>query len=87
MNDLSLIIYSLKSRLMNSILSVLLTAFGVSIALLILQFENHVKDRITFDGKGIDIVVGAKGSPLQLILSSVYHIVHGLAWVIKRYIL
>ena len=74
MNDLSLIIYSLKSRLMNSILSVLLTAFGVSIALLILQFENHVKDRITFDGKGIDIVVGAKGSPLQLILSSVYHI-------------
>ena len=56
MNDLSLIIYSLKSRLMNSILSVLLTAFGVSIALLILQFENHVNDRITFDGKGIDIV-------------------------------
>ena len=74
MNDLSLIIYSLKSRLINSILSVLLTAFGVSIALLILQFENHVKDRITYDGKGIDIVVGAKGSPLQLILSSVYHI-------------
>ena len=24
--------------------------------------------------KGIDMVVGAKGSPLQLILSSVYHI-------------
>ena len=24
--------------------------------------------------KGVDMVVGAKGSPLQLILSSVYHI-------------
>ena len=74
MNDLSLIFYSLKSRLINSILSVLLTAFGVSIALLILQFENHVKNRINSDGKGIDLVVGAKGSPLQLILSSIYHI-------------
>ena len=74
MNDFSLIIYSLKSRLINSILSVLLTAFGVSIALLILQFENHVKNRINFDSRGIDIVVGAKGSPLQLILSSIYHI-------------
>ena len=74
MTDLNFIFHSLKSRWLNSSLSLLLTSFGVSIALLITQFGNHVQDRLSIDGKGIDIVVGAKGSPLQLILSSVYHI-------------
>ena len=55
-------------------MSVLLTAFSVSLALLITLFGNHVEERINADGENIDVVVGAKGSPLQLILSSVYHI-------------
>jgi len=74
MSDLNFILQSLKSRLLNSSLSILLTAFGVSIALIVSQFSNHIQNRLNLDGKNIDIVVGAKGSPLQLILSSVYHI-------------
>lgn len=74
MNDLTLIGSSLKSRWLNSLLSVFLTAFGVMLALLIIQFGHHIQNRLSADGQGIDIVVGAKGSPLQLILSSVYHI-------------
>ena len=74
MSDLKFVLYSLKYRFLNSFLSIMLTAFGVSIALLISQFGNHIQNRINLDGQGIDIVVGAKGSPLQLILSSVYHI-------------
>ena len=74
MNDLAYIFYSIKSRGLNSSLSVLLTSFGIVIALLLSQFSNHIKNRLDLDGKGIDIVVGAKGSPLQLVLSSVYHI-------------
>ena len=74
MSDLRFVLYSLKYRFLNSFLSIMLTAFGVSIALLISQFGNHLQNRINLDGQGIDIVVGAKGSPLQLILSSVYHI-------------
>ena len=74
MSDLRFVLYSLKYRFLNSFLSIMLTAFGVSMALLISQFGNHLENRINLDGKGIDIVVGAKGSPLQLILSSVYHI-------------
>ena len=74
MNDINFIYYSLKSRFFNSSLSVLLTAFGVAIAILILQFEKHLESRLLNDGKGIDIVVSAKGSPLQIVLSSVYHI-------------
>ena len=33
-----------------------------------------LKNALMSDGKGVDIVVGAKGSPLQLVLSSIYHI-------------
>jgi len=74
MKDFSIITSSLRSRWVNVALSILLTAFGVMLAALIIQFGNHIQNRTSADGKGIDIVVGAKGSPLQLILSSVYHI-------------
>ena len=66
MNDLSFIISSLKSRWLNSLLSILLTAFGVTISLLIIQFGNHFQDRLKSDGKGIDIVVGAKKKELSV---------------------
>ncbi len=74
MRDFNLIFLSLKSRWLTSTLSIFLTAFGVMLALIIIQFSNHVQNRLSADGKGIDIVVGAKGSPLQLILSSIYHL-------------
>ena len=74
MNDLSFVYYSLKSRWMNNTLSVLLAVFGVSLAILVTQFGSFIQKRLTNDGKGVDIVVGAKGSPLQIVLSSLYHI-------------
>ena len=74
MKDLNLVLLSLKSRLSSSILAVLLTTFGISISIILVQFENHIKTRLNNDGKKIDIVVGAKGSPLQIVLSSIYHI-------------
>lgn len=74
MNDVTLILSSVKARWLNSFLSVLLTAFGVMLALILVQFGHHIQNRLSADSQGIDIVVGAKGSPLQLILSSVYHI-------------
>ena len=74
MKDLTLVLLSLKSRLSSTILAVLLTTFGISISIILVQFENHVKTRLNNDGKKIDIVVGAKGSPLQIVLSSIYHI-------------
>ena len=74
MKDFALIVSSLNARAMNSVLSVFLTSFGVMLAVIILMFGQHVQNRLSADGQGIDLVVGAKGSPLQLILSSVYHI-------------
>lgn len=74
MSDLTLIFSSLKSRWLSSLLSIFLTAFGVMLALIIIQFSAHIQNRLSADGRNIDIVIGAKGSPLQMILSSIYHI-------------
>ena len=74
MSDLNLVLLSLKSRLSSTILAVLLTTFGILISIILVQFESHIKTRLNNDGKNIDIVVGAKGSPLQIVLSSIYHI-------------
>ena len=74
MNDINFIYHSLKSRWLNSSLSIFLTAFGLAIAIIINQFSYHFDNRLKNDGKNIDIVIGAKGSPLQLVLSTVYHI-------------
>ncbi|MDP2205976.1 MAG: FtsX-like permease family protein [Alphaproteobacteria bacterium] len=73
MSDLSLALHALLSRKIVSLLSVLLTAFGVMMALVVLQFAAAAQQRIDRDGKGVDIVIGAKGSPLQLVLSALYH--------------
>jgi putative ABC transport system permease protein len=60
--------------MLSSLLSISLTAFGVGLALIILLFTSHVEQRTRQDVGNVDIVIGAKGSPLQIILSSLYHI-------------
>lgn len=49
-------------------------ALGIAIMTSLLLFGHQMKERLYRDGAGIDAVVGAKGSPLQLILSSVQHV-------------
>ena len=58
----------------NTLLSLLLMTFGVGIISLILLLNNQIEKQLQNNLKGIDMVIGAKGSPLQLILSSIYHI-------------
>ena len=58
----------------NTTLSLLLMAFGVGIISLLLLLNKSVEEKLYSNLNGIDMVIGAKGSPLQLILSSVYHI-------------
>lgn len=62
------------SKPLNTILSVIL--LGLSVALLsgAIQFQNVIQNQLYNNIKNIDMVVGAKGSPLQLVLSSVLHI-------------
>ena len=59
---------------LSSGLSILLTGLSIGVFLWISFGAQAIEESIKKDLKDIDLVVGAKGSPLQLILSSVYHI-------------
>lgn len=62
------------SKPLSAALNVLLLALGLGALAFILLAEQRVTDALTRDVAGIDAVVGAKGSPLQLILAGVYHL-------------
>lgn len=64
----------LRDRALTTALNVLLLAIAVATLVLLLLFATQLGQRFERDARGIDLVVGAKGSPLQLILSSVYQI-------------
>ena len=74
MNIFKLSIKNIVSKPLNSVLSLALLIFGIGIISLMLQLNSLIKTQMDNNLKGIDMVVGAKGSPLQLILSAVYHI-------------
>lgn len=64
----------LRDRALNTALNILLLGLGVASLVILLLFSSQLENRFDRDAQGIDMVVGAKGSPLQLILSSVYHV-------------
>lgn len=65
---------NLKDKKLNSFLSALLMTLGIGIISLLLLLNKQLDEQFRRNIKGIDMVVGAKGSPLQLILSSIYQI-------------
>jgi putative ABC transport system permease protein len=64
----------LLAKPLNTGLNILLLAMGLAIITVLLLMQDQFENKMTRDAKGIDLVIGAKGSPLQLVLSSVYHI-------------
>jgi putative ABC transport system permease protein len=64
----------LRDRALNTGLNVLLLALAVATMVILVLFGAQLGERFERDARGIDLVVGAKGSPMQLILSSVYHV-------------
>ena len=55
-------------------LSLVLLAFGVGLVSLLMLSEKQLSDTFDRNIEDIDLVLGAKGSPLQLILANVYHV-------------
>jgi putative ABC transport system permease protein len=64
----------LKARALNTALNLVLLALGVGTIALLLLASHQIEERMGRDARGIDLVAGAKGSPMQLILSAVFHI-------------
>jgi putative ABC transport system permease protein len=65
---------NLRHRSLTSLLSWILLAAGIGIISLLLMLQQQLENKLTRSIEGVDMVLGAKGSPLQLILSAVYHI-------------
>lgn len=59
---------------LNTLISILLFTIGIGITSLIIQVEFQLKQQINSNLEDVDMVVGAKGSPLQLVLSAVYQV-------------
>ena len=64
----------LRARPLNTVLSLVLLALGVATIVLLILVVSQLEERMHRDARGIDLVVGAKGSPMQLILSGIYHV-------------
>ena len=68
------VLAQLARRPLQTLLSVLLLALGVATLVFVLLVQAQLARTLARDAQGVDLVVGAKGSPLQLILSAVYHV-------------
>lgn len=74
MNILQISYKAIKANKLTSLLSILLVTFGIAIITAIMLLSVQLSNNLEKNARGIDLVVGAKGSPLQLILSSIYYV-------------
>ncbi|MEN0002539.1 MAG: FtsX-like permease family protein [Bacteroidota bacterium] len=74
MNLLQLSWKNLTSKPLAMLLSLVLFALGVGLIALLFLLNTQLQDKFEKNLAGIDMVLGAKGSPLQTILCSMYHI-------------
>ncbi|WP_459926080.1 ABC transporter permease [Flavobacterium covae] len=59
---------------LNTFLSILLLTSSITIMTLLILLEKQFEEQFSSNADDIDLVLGAQGSPLQLVLSSVYQI-------------
>ncbi len=74
MNLLKLSWKNLLHKPLNLALTLILFALGVGLISLLLNLNNQIEENFNKNLAGIDLVLGAKGSPLQLILCTMYHV-------------
>lgn len=65
---------NLVHRPLSLLLNILLFALGVGLISLLIQVNTQLKEQFDRNQAEIDMVIGAKGSPLQMILCNMYHI-------------
>jgi putative ABC transport system permease protein len=73
-NALGIVVAQLGRRPLQTVLAVVLLALGVATLTFVIVVQGQLSRQLTRDARGIDLVAGAKGSPLQLILSALYHV-------------
>ncbi len=74
MNNIKLAWKNLTNKPLNMMLSLVLFALGVGMISMIFLIEKQVQEKFDKNLAGISLVIGAKGSPLQMILCNMYHV-------------
>jgi putative ABC transport system permease protein len=74
MKTIALAFRYLWSRPLAALLNLLLLTLGLASITFVLLASEQIDRAFQRDLAGIDLVVGAKGSPMQLILAGVFHI-------------
>jgi len=64
----------LRARALQTLLSIGLLKLGVGMIVAAVLVSTQLEERMGRDARGIDLVVGAKGSPMQLILAGIYQL-------------
>lgn len=73
MNAVSLAFASIRARPLNAALCCIAVACGIALLSAALLLSQAAAAGFLRNAHGIDIIAGTKGSPLQLVLSSLYH--------------
>ena len=73
MNVVRLAFAYVRRRPLTTAFNVALLALGVATITLVILLSHELEQRLAREAAGIDLVVGAKGSPLQLVLAGIYH--------------
>lgn len=71
---LTLLLANLRYRWLPNLLTLVLFAVGIALMVLILLVSQQISAQRTQNIANIDVVVGAKGSPLQIVLSSIFQL-------------
>jgi putative ABC transport system permease protein len=74
MNSLKLSFAYLRHKTLSTTLTITTFATGVAMIVVLLLVNAQLQNEFSHNLRGIDLVVGGKGSPMQLILSSVFHL-------------
>lgn len=72
MSFLSIVWKSMRQRMLATTLTILSIGLGVGLVVLILMLREEVEQSFSQRSVGYEMLVGAKGSPLQLVLNTIY---------------
>jgi putative ABC transport system permease protein len=64
----------LRAKPLSTALNLLLLALGIATITVLMLATQQIEERMGRDARGIDMVAGPKGSPMQLVLSAVFHL-------------
>ncbi len=74
MKMIKLSLQNLFFKPLNLMLSLVLFSLGIGLISLLFNLNKQITSKFENNLAGIDLIIGAKGSPLQLVLNGLYHI-------------